>query len=218
MRFGPVFDITASCIVAVSDKFDPVSGGVTMEIDRRTFLGSFVATLVFQRGWFDPGALPLCPPGFEWTRSPALEAFVPCPQGWHFQETEEPGSKMAYFTRENREATGAFKTGFAVNIIPQMEGSIVDWCRAIVTICQEQMPALHTLESETTDLYSYGIEKINVPKARRDYHQRIRVVGVANKRTNTLYLVQFESPADRWDTDWRIGEQIYNMFEINPVV
>lgn len=69
-----------------------------MEIDRRTFLGSFVATLVFQRGWFDPGALPPCPPGFEWTRSPALEAFVPCPQGWHFQETVEPGSKMAYFT------------------------------------------------------------------------------------------------------------------------
>jgi hypothetical protein len=189
-----------------------------MQIDRRAFNGALIASLVFRRGWSEPAELPACPAGFEWVRSPALQACVACPRGWYFHEKGEDNSKTAFFTREDFAATDRFDTGFAVNVVTFLEGPIDQWCKAIVTICGEGIPPLITMETENDQFYSYGIEKINPPKPQKPKSVRIRVVGVGNKQTGTLYLVQFESPETQWETDWPVGRLIYDMFEINPAV
>lgn len=189
-----------------------------MELDRRQFTGALIATLFLRKGWENPSALPACPDGFSWTRSPALEAFVPCPNGWYFHEVDNDGrgSKSAYFTREDFAKTQQFFTGFVVNVVRGIPRDTAPLCKAFVILCLEGIAPLELFEDSNEDYYTYGIEKINPPKGYRVADTRIRVVGVSNKQTNTLYLVQFESPADRWGTDWQIGRQIYDMLKINP--
>lgn len=190
-----------------------------MDIDRRQFSGLMLASLFQQLGWSDVGELPACPVGFHWARSDALEAFVACPEGWHQFEEIQTGSQTAYFTRENYASQEQFRTGFTVNVVRNMtEGSIGDWCHVIVNMCLEDIVPLETFQDENEAYYTYCVEKINPPRGYSSWDTRIRIVGVGNKQTKTLYLVQFEAPADSWDQDWEIGQQIYEMFEINQSV
>ncbi len=191
-----------------------------MNLDRRQFTGAMIATLFLRKGWVDQSELPVCPDDFSWTRSPALEAFVPCPHGWHFHEVDNDGktSKSAYFTREPYAKTKQFNTGFVVNVVRGMNGDISMWCNAMVNICLEGITPLEQFEDSNDEYYTCGVEKIDPPKGYRQKESRIRIVGVGNKQTNTLYLVQFETPADQWESDWQIGHQIYEMFKINHTV
>jgi len=76
-----------------------------------------------------------------------------------------------------------------------MDGNVSVWCKAILNICLEGIPPLEQFEDANEHYYAYGVEKINPPKDYRTADTRIRIVGVGNKKTNALYLVQFESPA-----------------------
>ena len=190
-----------------------------MSINRREFTGAFVSTLFLQKGLKDSSDLPPCPVGFSWTFSSALKAHVPVPNEWHFYEKLNSGSTTVYSTREDYSRNQEFLTGFAVNVVPNMidafGGEVLLVCNFIVDVCLEGIEPLHRFRDENEDFYTYGIEKINPPKGYRKTDTRIRVVGVGNKKTKTLYLVQFESPASQWDKDWIIGSQIYDMFDIN---
>ena len=161
-----------------------------MNLDRRQFSGLLVSALFMRIGWDDESKLPSCPSGFSWTRSPALEAFVPCPTGWHFHEVDNDGrgSVTAYFTREEYAKSNQFHTGFVVNVVRGMDGDISAWCNMLVDICLEGIEPIERFEDSNDDFYSYGIEKINPPKGYRKRDSRIRVVGVGNKESNTLYL------------------------------
>ncbi|MEM6690610.1 MAG: hypothetical protein AAF664_14340 [Planctomycetota bacterium] len=191
-----------------------------MNVDRRQFGGLLVSTLFTRLGWDDPSKLPSCPPHFTWTRSSALEAFVPCPAGWHFHEVDNDGqsSRSAYFTREDYAKLDQFSTGFVVNVVRGMDGDIATWCNAIVNICLEGCTPIEHVEDSNDEYFTYGIEKVDPPKGSRKTATRIRLVSVGNKHSNTLYLVQFEAPANQWESAWEIGRRIYDMFKINPDV
>ena len=42
----------------------------------------------------------------------------------------------------------------------------------------------------------------------RDTDAVVQTLMVANPKTNTLYLLIFESPEASWDSAWKIGKQI----------
>lgn len=192
--------------------------GLNMKLDRRQFTGAMISTLFLSRGWTDPSELPRCPKGFSWTKSHALEAYVPCPEGWFFREVDHNGSKSAYFTREDYASTDEFLTGFVVNVVRGIGGDVSTWCNAFVNACLEGIEPLERIQDDNSNYFTYGVEKINPPGGYRTLPSRIRIVGVGNKHTNALYLVQFESPASLWEADWKIGDQIYQMFKINDNV
>ena len=42
--------------------------------------------------------------------------------------------------------------------------------------------------------------------------------AVANPKTNTLYLLIFESPEQEWDAAWKLGQQIVDMLPLDESI
>lgn len=193
-----------------------------MELDRRSFFGVMIGALMHQRGWNDVSELPQPPEGFHWTRVATLGSQVICPNGWKMSEEshgDQPGgiSQTVTFSKGALRADGVPDTKFCVNVVRNMaigDEDIVGMCKMFVVTCLEGITPLQHWQEDDGVLYSLGIEKIDPAQPNRP-ERRIRVVGIANRQTNTHYLVQFEGPVEGWDEDWKYGEQIYDMFRIN---
>jgi hypothetical protein len=189
-----------------------------MELDRRSFMGVLAAVLVQGRGWNDLSELPPPPAGFDWTTSDVLQARLIVPYGWHYYEEHDNGSSTVYISP--LPAKTYSHTKFAVNIVPRMQTGglpVNDWCKAFLMVCLEGQTPLFKTQDESSALPWYCLEKIDPPNDWRPA-RRIRIHGVVNPATDTLYLVQFESPADEWDEAWKIGGVFYNELNLNKRV
>lgn len=189
-----------------------------MDLDRRQFAGALIATLFLRKGWQNAAELPECPPGFTWVRSDGLQAYVPRPNGWYLHDlTDGADSSTTYVTPEPLVGTPKFSTSFVVNAMLNLPGDITTWCKAIVFACLEGHRPIEIFDYSSGDYHTCGFEK-EMPATEHVPLSRIRVVGVGNKHTNSLYLVQFESPADNWDATSKIREQLFELFKVNPAV
>ena len=126
---------------------------------------------------------------------------------------------MAIFiTKENIEDNKEFKTGFSINIIKEISKKIsitpskyAEKFISLIFYNKEKEIIQKPWKLNNEILTSYGIQyKDNV----KIMHQLL----IANDKTDTLFIMWFESPPELWKENWKIGSIILNNLQIDGKV
>ena len=156
------------------------------------------------------GRLGAAPAGFAWQPLPDGKAAALLPTGWHFRAEGEKGAPTYYLTQEEMGESGEFQTGLSVQVV-----------RRATARTRRPAPAYAELLMLRT---GFGKEQQQLEKSSavegvfrkwtvcyRDAPPGAdpRVVyqmALANAKTDTLYLLTFESPEPDWADAWKLGE------------
>jgi hypothetical protein len=148
--------------------------------------------------------LPSPPSGFAWQQIPEVKSALLRPEGWHFKQ-EERGGILGYFvTKQDIDEQGHFETGLTVNVFPRLGGGLaVERGQALI---QRVATAHHekTWNQQVGQLQEFGCEVRDTDASGTVV---MHALAVANTKTDTLYLLIFESPAADWDASWQIGKE-----------
>jgi len=158
--------------------------------------------------------LPPPPAGFTWQEIPELKAAFLRPDGWFFK-AEKNKETLAYFiTKENIESNGEFQTGLTVNVFRLKKDSAVEKGKSFI----DQLAAKKRGEKWAKDVGPFK----EFGCLTRDTDPRgatiVQTLMVANPKTNTLYLLIFESLEANWDSAWKIGKQIVDSLAIDDEI
>jgi hypothetical protein len=174
------------------------------------FLSAFITAAALKAQ-----APPPAPEGYSWKKLDAIKAAFLMPNGWHFKE-ETHGTTLAYFfSEENIDAKGEFETGLTLNVIHLQEDKAQE--RAVATLAALAQTPGNELqdawETETGVLKGIGgrirtTEKGHLPLM-------MVMLAIGNARTNTLYLLLFESPESRWKQAWEKGEKMLKLLMLD---
>ena len=189
-----------------------------MKIDRRAFTGSLVLTLFSGRELLSSIDLPTCPQDFEWKWAESIRAYVPCKRGWFFYDETDGTNHSVSCVKASRETKPLQEIGFHISSVRLSESFAENpqlSCYLLVHTCLSDIEPIDTFRSESEQFFRCGFEKIDPPKGDGQTPNRIRLLGIINKETMQMYLVQFETPVGNWGDEWPTGEKIFQMLELN---
>jgi hypothetical protein len=153
------------------------------------------------------GQLPAAPDGFAWQSLPEVRASVLRPTGWHVKTEGDAGTQAYFISKESIESGGKFETGLTINVIRDITHRrgikpsefARKWREALAG--SGQVDVEKTWEAQADPFQTFAgryLTKTASPA-------RMQALLIANDRTGTLYQINFEAPATRWDADWVIG-------------
>lgn len=163
------------------------------------------------------------PAGFEWQVVPEVSpALFLVPNGWYFKaEQYDNGSSGYFITKEDiaADAAGQFSTGMAIYVVPGDNGKAAEFAKkyiADIVNLATTAKVIGNSESERGNLvhYSLQIEAEYTNLATNDPNRKkvVNYDNIANKDTNIVYLVSFESPTPIWTEEWKTGKLMINNF------
>ena len=158
--------------------------------------------------------LPAPPEGLSWKRIEEVKATFLLPDGWHFK-AEASGGTLAYFFTPGKLRKGdVFDTGLTINVFRNLKDkNAVAYAEAFVAEAARQHEALDGWKLDAGLLQGFGVVtqvvKPEEPPHRMAYHL------IGNSRTNTLYLLWFESPEATWDAQWKHGQRMLTQFMLD---
>lgn len=168
-------------------------------------LARFSFAFVFLASTLYAADMPSPPSGFAWQQIPEVKSALLRPEGWYFKQ-EEKGGIIGYFvTKQDIDTAGHFETGLTVNVFPRLgEGLAVERGKALI----DRVAAEHGQKSwnqQVGQLQEFGCEVKDTDASGTEV---MHALAVANTKTDTLYLLIFESPAAEWDASWPIGKEM----------
>ena len=155
-------------------------------------------------------ALGTAPAGFTWQPLPELKAAMPLPQGWYYQAEGQKGAVTYYLTREEIGENGEFQTGVSLNVVRKVKGKTgrpaPDYAELLLlrTGFGKGQQQLEKASSVDGAFYKRTVRYREAPpeaEARIIYQ-----MALANAKTDTLYLLTFESTEKEWAEAWKLGE------------
>lgn len=158
--------------------------------------------------------LPKPPAGFSWQEIPELQAAFLKPDGWFFKKEESNGTLAYFITKEDISKGGEFQTGLTVNVFHFKKDSATDHAQALI----EQMSEQHHVTSAARKFGPFQEFVCDLKDTDASGTTVMHALTVANPKTNTMYLIIFESPEADWGPAWKIGEQIMNQLAIDDDV
>lgn len=162
--------------------------------------------------------LPAPPAGFDWQRLEPANAHLLVPEGWHFRQEQNEGT-LAYFVTETAIVPGElFEVGLSLNVIPQMQArtgqhNAASYAEAYIRRCADSYEGAKAWEFEQGPFAGYGCEFTH--EARPGSVITMYMLAIGNRQTDTLYVMWFEAPADRWETAWQTGEVMMRGFALD---
>jgi hypothetical protein len=158
--------------------------------------------------------LPPPPPGFTWQEIPELKAAFLRPDNWFFKREVSKGTLAFFITKESIESGGEFQTGLTVNVFRVKKDSAVEKAKSSI----DQLAAQKHGDKWAKDVgpfKEFGCLSKDTDSSGTTVTQTLMV---ANPKTNTLYLLIFESPESSWDSAWKIGKQIMDTLAIDDAI
>ena len=151
------------------------------------------------------------PAGLAWQPLPAHKAAIPLPTGWHFQPETTAGATTYTLTPDELPESGEYATGLALHVVrraaarlrhPALEYADLLMLRA------GHGPGQQVLEQSGA---AQGVFRTRSVRYRETPPGggEVRLVyqlALANARTDTLYLLTFESPEADWPQAWPLGQ------------
>ena len=179
---------------------------------KRAVLRVFVAIMLVSTAFAQ--SRPPLPPGFSWQEIQAIHAIFLKPDGWFFHE-EVNGGTLAYFiSKQDISKGGEFQTGLTINVFPTLkEGSAIDRGKALVDQIVSTHPGANHWDRRIGPFQEYGC---NVSDSDQSGTAVTSTYVLANPKTNTLYLLIFESPQSEWGTYSKVGQQILSTMSLDP--
>jgi hypothetical protein len=158
--------------------------------------------------------LPPPPTGFTWQEIPELKAAILRPDGWFFRREQNKGTLAYFITKENIEKNGEFQTGLTVNVFRLKKDTAVEKGKDFI----EQLATKKHGEKWTREVGPFKEFGCLTRDTDSSGTTVVQTLMVANPKTNTLYLLIFESPESEWDSAWKIGKQILDTLAIDDEI
>lgn len=160
---------------------------------------------------------PEAPKGFAWQGLEEVNGAVLVPDGWHFSKISTKGTLAYRVTKEKLDDDNdSFLTGLTINVVRDVPGKtkvkpslyavkyIRDYIKTAETNGKPKVGKAGTLKRITC----YFVKKL--PKVSDETRFRIRVTTYANDETGTLYVMNFGTPEEDWEENFKIGKQLFN--------
>ena len=150
------------------------------------------------------------PAGFAWQPLPASRAAALLPAGWHYRAEGTKDAPTYYLTQEPLGETGEFATGLSLQVLRRATARTrqpaAQYAELLLLRTGFGPGRQRLAQSETTEgpWHKWTVRYRDAPP---DADPRIVYqMALANARTDTLYLLTFESPEKEWATAWALGE------------
>ena len=150
------------------------------------------------------------PAGFAWQPLPASNAAVPIPEGWSYKAETQKSAATYYLTQEAIGETGEYQTGLSLQVVrktraqtkhPAPEYAELLLMRTGFGQGQQQLEKAASVEGPW---HKWTVRYRDAPP---DADPRlVYQLALANAKTDTLYLLTFESPEKDWAEAWKMGE------------
>lgn len=157
------------------------------------------------------------PSGYIWKNLAGTTAKFPMPDTWFFLAHQAEDIKAFFLTRESIVDEGICRTGLSINITPNIRNKYGRSAIELARRLMDTLPVVPTsgiarLEDGPLTIYRrYFIlprsMKVHIPRFGGGTVEKITeptnfyVQTVANKDTDTAYIMQFETPSRLWNVD-----------------
>lgn len=155
--------------------------------------------------------------GFERERLTEIGGSVLVPKGWYFRH-ETHNYTEAYFVSKE-EIVGSdsmFETGLTMNVVKK-EGVTGGDAEKYMNAYANEMLKRGVIKSDTSnkdDIFSYRDIEKTLSGDDFTLNEIIRIA--ANRETNTLYVIIFESTPEKWSTEWSAnGKTIFDYISLD---
>lgn len=136
------------------------------------------------------------------------------PTGWFFHEEQNSGTLAYFISKEDISKGGEFQTGLTINVFPKLkQGSAIERGKTLVDNIVAQHPGANHWDRQLGPFQIFGC---NVTDTDNSETTVSMTYVLANPKTNTLYLLIFESPRNSWDTNSQIEKQIMSTMSLDP--
>lgn len=136
------------------------------------------------------------------------------PEAWYFKRESHKGTLAYFITKEDIDKKGEFQTGLTVNVFKLKKDPAVERAKYMIDNLAETKHA-QKWAKEFGPFREFGCRAKDTDASGTIV---METLTVANPKTNTLYLLIFESPEADWDATWKIGEQIMGTLAIDDEV
>lgn len=159
---------------------------------------------------------PAAPDGFSWKRLEDVKITVLVPNGWEVTRLERNGTICYKVTLDK-----TLRTGLTINVITNVTDKTKQLTKALGKTVNAPLYAAYQIEQykdrstrvvdewtrESSAFAVYGCEVIRNTDGAESH---IRTTAIGNKKTDTMYVWMFGSPADSWDNSWKFGSRMLN--------
>ena len=149
------------------------------------------------------------PVGFAWQPLPASKAAALLPAGWHYRADGPKDAPTYCLTQEELGETGEFQTGLSLQVLrratartrhPAAEYAELLLLRTGFGKGQQQLEKSSAVEG---NWHKWTVRYRDAPPGADP--RIVYQLALANAKTDTLYLLTFESPEPDWAAAWTLG-------------
>lgn len=149
------------------------------------------------------------PVGFAWQSLPEAKAALLLPAGWHYRAEGTRVTPTYYLTQEPVGESGEFATGLSLQVVREATARTRHPAAEYAGLLMLRAgfgPGRQRLENASSIDGPWHRWVVRYREAAPDAEARIIYqLALANARTDTLYLLTFESPEKDWPEAWRLG-------------
>ncbi|MBH8559120.1 hypothetical protein [Hymenobacter negativus] len=150
------------------------------------------------------------PAGFSWQPLPQSKAAALLPAGWYYKAEGEKSVPTYYLTQEEVGETGEYQTGLSLQVVRKAKAKTRHAAPEYAELLMMRTgfgPGQRQLEKTATTEGSWHKRTVRYRDAPPDAEPRVVYqMALANAKTDTLYLLTFESPEKDWAEAWKLGE------------
>jgi len=154
--------------------------------------------------WSDEPKLPQPPKGFSWKKVEQIKGTILMPEGWHYRLDTKGKTIAAFITREKIEDDKPFKVGLSVNVLRDRKNPTAE---NLAKTLVENYGKMGKIE-DTFRVNAGKVKGSGGCLTVASKNLKMQFLVLANMATNTLYIIQFESPEKEWDEAWKKGKVI----------
>ncbi|MBF9236458.1 hypothetical protein I2I05_03525 [Hymenobacter sp. BT683] len=156
------------------------------------------------------GALATAPAGFHWQPLPEVKAAMLLPDGWYYKAELGKDTQAYFLTQEEIVEGGEFQTGLSLNVVQKVQAKTnrkaADYARAF-SARAGLAPTQEVLDRKEEALGPLRLFRVRYRAAPADASPKIICQwAIANTKTDTFYMMVFESPEKEWAEAWQLGE------------
>jgi hypothetical protein len=150
------------------------------------------------------------PAGFAWQALPDGKAAALLPAGWYYRAEGQKGAPTYYLTQEQIGESGEFQTGLALQVVRKATAHTRHPAPEYAELLMLRTGfgrGQQVLEKASSTEGSWHKWTVRYRDAPPDADPRIVYqLALANAKTDTLYLLTFESSEKGWAEAWPLGE------------
>ena len=149
------------------------------------------------------------PTGYTWQPLPESKAALLLPEGWAYKAEGEKGSTTYYLTQEAIGESGEYQTGLSLQVVRKAKaktGRPAPEYAELLMLRTGFGPGQQQLEKAASVEGLFYKRTVRYREAPPEAEARVVYqLALANAKTDTLYLLTFESPEKDWDEAWKLG-------------